>query len=263
MDRDRLDQEPAAGHAGSPHLDGARWRALLAAERPDPALVEHLEAGCETCEAFLASHPDPLDGEVDRALLAVGPAREAPLDELAWRRFTRRQEAPALRRRRLMVGLALAAGLLVSLGVSLGRPGKDAGWNGLKRSESMGPSLRLSAARRQSDQAFVRLDEGARVAPGSVLVLRATSSVDGPARVFLERAGQDPVEVGQSALKAGTHELVTEAGLLGVALDTEQGPVRVWVVVGEAPFGTDSALRAIRGQGGSDLAAASVLVRVE
>jgi hypothetical protein len=263
MDRDLLEPGPGPGAAGAPHLDGASWRALLSAERPDPALVEHLAAGCEACEAFLATRSDPLDGEVDRALLSVGPAREAPLDELAWRRFTRRQQAPALRRRRLVVGLALAAGLLVSLGVSLNRPGRDAGWNGLKRSESMGPSLRLSAARRQSDQAFVRLDEGARVAPGSVLVLRATSSVDGPARVFLERAGQAPVEVGQSALKAGTHELLTDTGLLGVSLDSEQGAVRVWVVVGEGPFGTDSALQAIRGQGAPELAAASVLVRVE
>lgn len=72
------------------HLDAPRWQALQAA--PDQALLAHLEAGCDDCDAFLASQPGP-GGEVDRLLLALAP-RPASTDELAWARFRRRQRAP-------------------------------------------------------------------------------------------------------------------------------------------------------------------------
>jgi hypothetical protein len=254
-----------SGERGSAerHLDAASWRALLEAPRPDGPLLEHLAAGCEVCDAFLATHVDELDGAVDRALLRLGPVRLGELDEVGWMRLQRRLGAGAVRTRRRVIGAALAASLVVALGLSLVRPGKGQGWDGLKRSASMGPTLQLSAALRHSDQAFVRLDDGARLSAGAVLVLRATSSIDGPARVFLERAGQAPIEVGQVAMRAGTHELQTEAGLLGVTLEGERGEVRVWVVVGEAPFSAETALEAIASPHGGDVVAASIRVQVD
>jgi hypothetical protein len=166
--------------------------------------------------------------------------------------------------RRLGTAMALVAGLVVVVGVTLAfQPGRQPLWDGLKRSGSLGPTLQLSAARRQPDQSFQRLDDGARLTSRSVLILRATSSIDGPARVYLQRASQAPVEVGEVALQAGTHELQTDAGLLGVTLDGERGAVKVWVVVGEVPFSGVLALEAISSQGSRELAAASVSVQVE
>ena len=52
------------------HLDAARWQALQ--EKPDEALLAHVQEGCEVCDAFLESLPG-LDGEVDRALLSLVP----------------------------------------------------------------------------------------------------------------------------------------------------------------------------------------------
>jgi hypothetical protein len=69
--------------------------------------------------------------------------------------------------------------------------------------------------------------------------------------------------VGQTALEAGTHELQTDTGILGVSLDGERGPVTVWVVVGEGPFSAADALHAIASHGSDALGVARVNVHVE
>jgi hypothetical protein len=159
------------------------------------------------------------------------------------------------------VVLALAAGLVLAVGVGLKVRSDAPSWNGMKGSR--GPGLELTAARKRLDDGFARLDDGARLQKDAVLVFRANSTIEGPARVYLQRGNAAPVEVGETALRAGPQEIQTDTGLLGVTLEGEHGDVAVWVVVGEAPFTGDAALNAINSLGTPELGVARVRVQVE
>jgi hypothetical protein len=256
--------------AGQPtrHLDARTWEALQADPKADPALFEHVASGCEQCDAVISSCVEPLDGALDAALLSLAPPSGEALDELGWMRL-RKQLKPAQPTRGgqpFFIVFALAATLALTAGAvfTSGSGSLHRGPDGLKGSSTTGPQLQLSAARKRgAADSFVRLDDGAQLEQGSVLVFQATSSIEGPARVFLQRAGAPPSEVGQTALEAGTHELQTETGILGVSLDGERGAVTVWVVVGEGPFSASDALRAIERHGSAALGVARVNVRVE
>lgn len=250
------------------HLTAASWAALQADPASDRSLVEHVAAGCDECDQVIASQVDALDGELDRALLSLAPRAPQPLDEVGWQRLRKSLRPKAPVRRWFVAGAALAAMLSVfvarSVSTSPTSPTPASRPDGVKGSTgSQGPQLQLAAARKRSTDSFVRLDDGASLSAGSVLVFQATSTIEGPARVFLQRSSGAPLEVGVTALKAGTHELQTDTGLLGVTLDGEQGDVTVWVVVGETPFSAEAAISAIGSKGSADLGVAQVHVHVE
>lgn len=244
------------------HLTTEKWKAMLADPDAHAALFDHVAAGCEICDATLATLSDDLDGQVDRALLSLQPQLQTqPLDDLSWARF-RKQQRTAPRRTGLMLGVvtAIAAALLAVVAV---KPVPHE-WNGLKGTAlTTGPSLTLETALRQKDNTFLRLDDGTHVSASSVMVFRATSSIEGPARVFLQRGNATPVEVGQTAVRAGTFDLQNDTGLLGVTLENEVGDVSVWVVVGEGPFTQESAITAITSGNGNELGLARVRLHVE
>lgn len=244
------------------HLDAAAWKALCDDPDAHGALLAHLADGCEVCDTFLATHVDEYDGAVDLALLALGPSREAPLDELGWIKLRRRLATRVAPGRRWAVGVGLAAAVTLALGAALWRPsGSKPHWDGFKGAG--GPSLQVTAALKEGADAFVRLDNGARLTGDSVLVFRADSSLEGPARVYLQRGSSPPEEIGVTELRSGTHEIRTDTGLLGVSMEGERGELSVWIVVGEGPFTHEAALGAIESRGTSELATARVKVNVE
>jgi hypothetical protein len=237
-------------------LDDAALERLLKNPAQEPELLERLKAG--DFDELLASRPE-LDGETDRLLLALAP-KEAPLDELGWRRL-RSKLVPARRAPAAM--LALAAGLAAVVGAGT--------WAIGGRVEPVTPpgvkgdgALRLSveAARQKADGSFEVLGADDVVKPGTVLAFRVTSPVDGPARVFLQRAAEVPEELAQVRVKHGAAQLEQESGLFGVNLEDEQGPVTVWVVAGESLFDVEQALSAIAGKP-SPLVVGKVGVRVK
>lgn len=252
------------------HLDATSWRALLEQASSGgvstrDALVQHLSAGCEVCDAFLAAHVDDFDGELDRVLLRLTPVAQAPLDEVGWMRIRRRLKGgTAPIRRWIAVGSLAAAVTLVTGAVVLNSSShpENRTSNGIKGRVG-GPMLEVAAALRTGDGAFVRLDDGAHLRRDAVLVFRAESSVDGLARIYLQRGSDPPTEIGEAELRAGTHEIRTDTGLLGVSLEGERGDLNVWIVVGDGPFSSEAAVRAIQSGGSAELATARVNVNVE
>jgi len=250
------------------HLDAARWQALQAGR--DDALLAHIEEGCETCDAFLASLPG-LDGEVDRALLSLAP-RPPSTDELAWARFRRAKGAaanwsdpgPGHQRatpRLMRPAAAAAAVLLVTVGAWALRPVPEKTPTGLKGSAHA--QLELRAALKSSSGALTPVVDGARVPAGAALVFQVRSGVAGPARLYVQRADAQPVELAQVGLVEGSQELeLGEDGLLGFSLRGERGPLKVWLVAAETPTSEAVALAAIQAGGGEDLAVAHVRVDV-
>ena len=242
------------------HLTAERWKALL--KRPEYALLAHVQEGCDTCDAFLASLPG-LDGEVDRALLALA-ARPPSTDELAWARLRRRQRrAPLQRFATAAAAVALIAAVAVALSTSSPAP---AGERGLKGSANA--QLELRAALKSANGVLISVVEGARVPSIAVLVFQARSGLSGHARLFVQRDAAEPVELAQLGLVEGAQELewdVEEGGrkhLLGFSLSGERGPLTVWLVAAEAPSTASAALAAIRAGGGGGLAVAHVRVNV-
>ena len=236
------------------HLDAARWQALQAGR--DDALLAHIEEGCETCDAFLASLPG-LDGEVDRALLSLAP-RPPSTDELAWARFRRHQRATP---RLMRPAAAAAAVLLVTVGAWALRPVPEKSPTGLKGSAHA--QLELRAALKSASGALTPVVDGARVPAGAALVFQVRSGVAGPARLYVQRADAKPVELAQVGLVEGSQELeLGEDGLLGFSLRGERGPLKVWLVAAETPTTEAVALAAIQAGGGEDLAVAHVRVDV-
>lgn len=113
------------------------------------ALAAHLEAGCETCEAWLLEHgaPDRLDGAVDRALASLPGGDAGRGDDLEFARITRALGAPGGARTSrwgLVAGLAVAASLAVAgvAGLLHRSPAPD-GWDGLKGAGTQVVPLRL------------------------------------------------------------------------------------------------------------------------
>lgn len=235
------------------HLDATSWRALQ--QQPDDELLAHVAAGCDTCDEFLATVPG-LDGEVDRALLSLAP-RPPSTDEVAWARFRRAQRASPPSRR---VALAAAALVLLSVGGWALWPKPADPWTGLKGSTSTG-RLELRAALK-SARGLTPIDDGASVPASSALVFQVRSSVAGPARLFIQRGDDAPVELTQVGLVQGAQELEQGDGLLGFSLSGERGPVSVWLVAAEAPMSAQTALEAIRAGGEAGVVVAKLRVDV-
>ncbi|MBL8922165.1 MAG: hypothetical protein JNJ54_25170 [Myxococcaceae bacterium] len=239
------------------HLDDATWQRLWKDPASSGPMLEHLKEGCEVCDGWIAARPE-LDGEVDRLLLALSP-REAPLDEMGWRRLRARL---GRERRSLAALIALAAGLLVLVGASLSvrsmlRVPTDDGVKGSGR-----VLMSVIAARQLPSGDFEQVPPNGRVPRGSTLAFRVTSPVDGPARVFLQRRREAPEELAQVRVRAGANQLEQESGLFGVNLEDEQGAVSVWVVAHASPFDVAEALKAIASDS-SPLAVGRVEVVVE
>ncbi|MBF5042551.1 hypothetical protein FGE12_09075 [Aggregicoccus sp. 17bor-14] len=209
--------------------------ALRALEAGDEAtrahFARHLAEECEVCERFLQESAGPglLDGQVDRLLLSLAPPAERPLDEVGFARI-RRALAPPARRRWVGAGAAaLAAGLVAMVAVRQLQPPplapQEQGVKGAGRLE-----LELSVAARSRSGALRRLDAGAPVQDADVLLLRYHATEAGTALLFQQRAGSAPELLGRFPLEAGTHDLAGDAGLAGVGLQGERGPLRLLLV---------------------------------
>lgn len=217
----------------TPHLDAERWAALLEGRLPKEEarrLSEHLEEGCETCEAFLAEREeaDPLDGWVDDALLELGPPPEVRRDDLAFERVRR-----AARRRPtgLMVALggavALAAAVLLMVVVPAEVPSPQ-------RLKGVGgetaPKLSLDVLATSPDGPPVPLAKNATVVAGSVLVFRVRLEKAACVQLWLrDDAGLEPLLDRPDCLDAGTHTLTSRRGdPLGLPVD-EAGELELWL----------------------------------
>ena len=257
------------------HLDAQRWKALQ--EQRDDVLLAHLEQGCEVCDAFLESVAG-LDGEVDRALLALAP-RPPSTDELAWARLRRHQRARSWSR----FAAAAAALVLIGAGAWTMRPpsGSDASLSGATRNPgeplstglkgSANARLELRAALKSSNGKLTAVVDGAKVSSADALVFQVRSGVAGPARLYVQRGAAEPVELAQRGLGEGAQELewdgANESGepgehLSGFALSGERGPLTVWLVASATPSSAEAALAAIRVGGSEGLAVAHVRVNV-
>lgn len=239
------------------HLDDATWQRLWKDPGSARSMLEHLREGCEVCDGWIAERPE-LDGDVDRLLLALSP-REAPLDEMGWRRLRARL---GKERRSLAAVIALAAGLAVVVGATLAVRSLVHVPTGTDLKGSGRVMMDVVAARQLPTGAFEQLPPGGKVPRGSTLAFRVTSPVDGPARVFLQRAQEVPEELAQLRVRSGANQLAQDSGLFGVNLEDEQGLVRVWVVAHESPFDVPEALKAIASDT-SPLAVGRVEVFVE
>nr|UXE44849.1 hypothetical protein Hi04_10k_c3807_00014 [uncultured bacterium] len=201
------------------HLNAETLKHLLTTRAPDPQLLAHLSAGCETCEAFLASSPDALlDGATDAALVSLAPPDE---DAREGRTYDRIAVALKPSHEWRVLG-ALAAALLVTLAVAwlFFRPPESE--TGLKGNAV--PTLELEAAVKLPDGNLRRVDEGATVPSQGVLVLRYRTSKAMRAEVVLKRPGSRQV-LGTVELEAGMHDLAQ-----GISLEGEQGPLEVTLV---------------------------------
>jgi hypothetical protein len=216
------------------HLSLEALRALESGDAQVRAhFAAHLAEDCERCERFLAELEGPglLDGEVDRLLLSLAPPAAAPLDEVGFARIRRALRAPTSRR---WVGVsvgALAACFLAVVLVQRGAPVSDPGVTdpGIK-AQAPRMELELSVAARDSEGALRRLDMGEQVPEQDVLLLRYHATEAGTALLYQQSGAGEPQLLGRFALQAGTHDLAGEAGLAGVALQGERGPVRLLLV---------------------------------
>ncbi|NVI97567.1 hypothetical protein HV824_05475 [Myxococcus sp. AM009] len=224
------------------HLDDG---ALSALSRREPEAVAyfagHLAHPCETCEAFLATHPGPglLDGHVDALLLGLAPpgASAPPLDEVGLARVRRalRAHRPAAGRWGMVAG-GLAACLLAVVLLPRMRAeapssqgGTAAEWTG-EKGRLARIALELSVVARDSEGGLRRLDPGSPVKDSEVLLLRYHATEAGTALLFEQRQGEAPALLGRFPLVAGTHDLQGPQGLAGVSLAGETGPVTLWLV---------------------------------
>lgn len=224
------------------HLDDG---ALGALSRREPEAVAyfatHLAHPCETCEAFLATHPGPglLDGQVDSLLLGLAPngASAPPLDEVGLARVRRalRAHRPAAGRWGMVAGGLAACLLAVVLLPRMrtadpaGQEGSAAEWTG-EKGRLARIALELSVVARDSAGVLRRLDPGSSVKDSDVLLLRYHATEAGTALLFEQRQGAAPELLGHFPLVAGTHDLQGPQGLAGVSLAGEAGPVTLWLV---------------------------------
>ena len=216
------------------HLDDSRLAALLANPKGDPDLVAHLAAGCETCESFLQQHADRLDGLADQLLGSLRAAAPATLDEVGWQRLRKNLKAGKAGRApvwRLAVPLAAALAVALIGGVLLTRPKDDAGLKG----EGARIQLELSAAVRTAAGDIVRVEPGAHVKAGGVLVVRYHVTEAAQATLWVQRGAAPPERLGAVELEPGTHDLSNRGELMGLSLTAEQGEIAMWVVAGRTP----------------------------
>lgn len=213
------------------HLDDSRLAALLANPQGDPELVAHLAAGCEACDTFLQQHADRLDGLTDQVLGSLRPAAPAALDEVGWQRLRRALRAGRAPLWRLAVPLAAALAVALVGGVLLTRPRDEPGLKG----DAARIQLELSAAVRTAAGDIVRVEPGAHVKAGGVLVVRYHVTESAQATLWVQRGAAQPQRLGAVELEPGTHDLSNRGELMGLSLAAEQGEVAMWVVAGRSP----------------------------
>lgn len=258
------------------HLDDG---ALSALSRREPEAVAyfagHLAHPCETCEAFLATHPGPdlLDGQVDALLLALAPAGASapPLDDVGLARVRRalRTHRPAAGRWGLVAG-GLAACLLAVLLLPRmraadpsGQGGSATEWTG-EKGRLARIALEVSVVARDSEGGLRRLDPGSPVKDSDVLLLRYHATEAGTALLFEQRQSEAPELLGHFPLAAGTHDLQGPQGLAGVSLAGESGPVTLWLVGSTgAPPEAEAVSELLEGRSGAGSQGSLAIIRFD
>jgi hypothetical protein len=276
------------------HLTATTYRQLLDGTLDGSearALAEHLEAACETCEAFLAgrSEVDPLDGAVDAALVSLAattaPARpgadEGAGNDLEFARIQRALRAPlgpgrvggrpSLAPRLGLIAAVLLAGLTGVYLVQDRRAGER--WDGEKGLAAQAIPLRLR---------FLVLTPAVGGAPGleqgvSGQSVPASASLHfqvelgRAANVLLARAdARGAPEVFLSTrLPAGRSVVSLDGQPAAYPLASLAGPQRFLALASEAPLGPADAARAAglggaaaRGDGGPVISLDVVEVQV-
>ena len=209
------------------HLTPETLQAVLAGTEGDAALLAHLEAGCDACDAVM-EHSAPLDAAVDVALLRLAPPRIGAAPPTP-------DPAPPVPRPPRPPGVALlgapAAALTVG-GLWWQRPADTDGLKGAP----LPPAIELSAAVRARDGSFRPLGAGDFVSARDTLVFRAQTSLAAEGLLLLQRGSARPEVLGPVHLTGGPQLLQGADGLLGVSLEGEQGEVTLWLVAGpQAP----------------------------
>jgi hypothetical protein len=267
------------------HLDEQRHAELLAGTlrgEPARALARHLEAGCDTCEGFLAgrARTDGLDGRVDRALaaLAAGAAgpRPAPGEngargedpfERVERRLAgdappapspeERRLVPARRRRaRPWLPLAAAAAVLAAglaaLALRGARPAAPA-WDGVKGVAPEGAAaapvavrLRFVVVEGEGSAARLRRAESGERVPAAA-GLQFEVELARPAHVTLVRVPPRgaPEPFFEGALAPGASLVAVDGRPAVYRLDGLEGPQRFVALAADEPLGPVALARAL------------------
>lgn len=204
------------------HLTPETLQAVLAGTDGDAALLAHLEAGCETCDAALA-HCAPLDADVDVTLLRLAPPR------IGAARPTPQPAPPVPQPTRLpRAAMLVAAAATLTVGAWWWPRGADDGLKGAP----LPPAIELSVAVRARDGAFHPLGAGEAVSARDTLVFRAQTSLAAEGLLLLQRGSARPEVLGAVHLTGGPQLVQGDDGLLGVSLEGEQGDVTLWLVAG-------------------------------
>jgi hypothetical protein len=251
------------------HLTDHSYRSLLDGSVRGAealALADHLDAACETCEAWLAARQeaDGLDGSVDAALLSLAarPAL-APRDDLAFARMERALWAgeagagrPQLRgaaggRRRWLGGLAVAATLALAgaagLIIRVTTP-SGPGWDGDKGRGAAAVPLRLRFAVVSpavgGPPTLEKGISGQEVAAAASLQFQV--ELGRPAHVLLARVGSGgaPEVFFSARLEAGRHGVSLAGRPAAYPLAELSGVQRFLALASPAPLDPADAARA-------------------
>lgn len=252
------------------HLDEQRHAELLAGTlggEPARALARHLEAGCDTCEGFLAglARADGLDGRVDRALAALAvpgaaPGEDAARGEDPFALLERRLAAGAApspppaavpanaRRSRRWVPLAAAAAVLAAGLAALalrGEPPAAPAWDGVKGAAPEGAAaapvpVRLRFVVVEGEGSAPRLRRAAsgdRVPAAAGLQFEV--ELARPAHVTLVRVppGGAPEPFFEGALASGASLVEAEGRPAVYRLEGLEGPQRFVALARDGPAG--------------------------
>jgi hypothetical protein len=213
------------------HIDQATIQGLLSGGLHGAAtlaVAEHLDAGCDACEALLAE-----DGEVDAVLLALAQAQAsgAAGNDLEWARIRRR-----LRGGSPLRGLRVAAAVLLVAGATFAvvqaiRPMSRDGWDGQKGVETqpVGARLRFSVAPGSIASGVERGASGAVLSPEASLLFRVEAA--GPTRLVLVHlapgSGAAPEVIWEGeAAAAGTLDVEVDGRPAAFPLHGLSGPQR-------------------------------------
>lgn len=203
------------------HLNAESYARLMKRPQDEAELYAHLSEGCDACEAFLASQPDPLlDGVTDAALLSS--ARAPDIDPRAEATYQRIRPRPSSSTRRWVMALAAMLLAFVAAALLVSRP-REAG-DGLKGAPVL--TLELQAVVKAPDGALTRVVRGATVPGSGTLLIRYHASDAATAKLVVIRDGKREV-LGPVQLEGGTHDLTRDGALLGLGLDGERGRLTV------------------------------------
>lgn len=184
---------------------------------------EHLQRECEPCEAWLAANEGGslLDGLTDATLARVSPG--ATSDE-GYAQVRRRAFSKGSRSAIFSaIGGVLACLLLVVVIGRVGPAAKDDGYTGEKGAAHV--QLELQLAWQDAQGNLHRVENGAVLPPEGRLLFRYHSS-EALTGKLLKQTERDshPQLLGEVPLESGTHDLGSNAQVLGMDLSDEQGP---------------------------------------